>query len=71
MIVHHSVNLFQLENPWKMSTFNKKIMSVKNFTDVTLVVWPVDVNNVTKNLEQYYIVDFLNSYTAIWVIVHH
>ena len=46
-------------------------MSRKNFTDVALVVWLVDVNNVTKNLEQYYIVDFLNLLliTVIWIIV--
>ena len=46
MIIHHSVYLLRFTIPSKRSTFNKRIISGKNFKAIRLVVFPV---GVTKN----------------------
>ena len=41
MIVHHSVNYISIfENPSQWSTFNKRIVSEKNFKAISSVVYP-------------------------------
>ena len=42
--------LHRFENPSKWSTFNNTIISVKNFTDISLVVYAV---GMTKDFEPF------------------
>ena len=38
--------LHQFKNPSKLSTFNKRIVSVKNFTAISLVVYAVGTTKI-------------------------
>ena len=48
MIIYHSINFFQFKIPSKWSTFNKRIVSEKNFKAISSVVYSV---GMTKDFE--------------------
>ena len=68
MIVHHFVSFIPIENPSKLSTFNKRILFRRSFTAIASIFYPV---GMTKNIKIDFQGKLLMQITATQVFAHH